>query len=159
MVIQEQQGLYFTPLTLAHIPQVLPIEQDAYPEPWTFNMLHDEINRAARYFCLMYEEGGALLGYGGFWILIDEAHITRITIAKEYQGRGLSKLLMKHLQQEAEASDVRYMRLEVRENNIPAIRLYNGLNFVQDGMRKGYYRHTNENAILMSKELGIGNCG
>lgn len=152
MAIQEQHALLFTPLTLDHIPHVLHIERDAYPEPWTFNMLRDEVDQAARYFCLMYRSG-TLVGYGGFWLLLDEAHITRITIVKEYRGRGLSKFLMTHILVQAKNSGARIARLEVREKNLPAIRLYDGLGFVREGLRKGYYQHTKEDALLMSKEL------
>ena len=141
-----------------HIPHVLHIERDAYPEPWTFNMLRDEVDQAARYFCLMYEQD-ILVGYGGFWMLLDEAHITRVTIVNEQRGRGLSKILTQHILERASVSGARYARLEVRESNTPAIRLYESLGFVQDGFRKGYYQHTNENAILMSKELEPKNCG
>lgn len=157
MAIQEQQTLYFTPLTLDHVPHVLHIERDAYPEPWTFNMLRDEVDQASRYFCLMYEQD-ILVGYGGFWMLLDEAHITRVTIVSEQRGRGLSRILTHHILDKAVASGARYARLEVRENNTPALRLYDGLGFIRDGLRKGYYQHTNENAILMSKSLGIQHC-
>ena len=152
MAIQEQHVLSFTPLTLDHIPHVLHIERDAYPEPWTFNMLRDEVDQPARYFCLMYRRG-ILTGYGGFWLLLDEAHITRVTIAKEYRGRGFSKFLMTHILVQAKKDGACIARLEVREKNLPAIRLYDGLGFVREGIRKGYYQHTNEDAVLMSKEL------
>jgi len=152
MAIQEQYALSFIPLTLEHIPLVLHIERDAYPEPWTFNMLRDEVDQQARYFCLMYRKG-VLAGYGGFWLLLDEAHITRVTIVNEYRGRGLSKFLMAHILAQAQKNGARIARLEVREKNLPAIRLYDGLGFMREGIRKGYYQHTNENALLMSKEL------
>ena len=92
-------------------------------------------------------------GYAGFWLLLDEAHITRVTVVREQRGRGLSKLLMAHLLEKAKNDGARVARLEVREGNLPAINLYDGLGFVCDGLRKGYYQHTNENAVLMSKEL------
>ena len=155
MAIQEEQALYFIPLTLDHVPHVLHIERDAYPEPWTFNMLRAEVDQVARYFCLMYEQE-ILVGYGGFWMLLDEAHITRVTIVSAQRGRGLSKILTRHILDQAVKSGARFARLEVRENNSPALRLYDGLGFVRDGLRKGYYQRTNENAILMSKELEIG---
>jgi [ribosomal protein S18]-alanine N-acetyltransferase len=152
MAIQEQQTLFFRPLTMDHIPHVLRIERDAYPEPWTFNMLRDEVDQVARYFCLMYDKD-VLAGYGGYWLLLDEAHITRVTIVRDRRGCGLSKMLMEHILTQAKSAGACVARLEVRENNIYAIRLYEGLGFIRDGLRKGYYQHTNENALLMSKEL------
>ena len=43
--------------------------------------------------------------------------------------------------------------LEVRESNAPAIGLYTELGFRTVGRRKGYYAKTNENALVMMKDL------
>lgn len=152
MAAIEQAAYHFTPLTLNHIPHVAHIEQEAYPEPWTFNMLRQEIDSERGYFCLMYS-GERIAGYGGFWMLLDEAHITRVTIVSDLRGQGLSKILMKHLLNQAMLRDARFVRLEVREKNEYAIRLYQGLGFEEDGIRRGYYQRTNENAVLMSRAL------
>ena len=41
--------------------------------------------------------------------------------------------------------------MEVRESNLPAIRLYESLSFTQIGIRKAYYDNPKENAIIMRK--------
>ncbi len=152
MAIQEQQSLYFTPMTLGHIPHVLHIERDAYPEPWTFNMLRKELENECSYFCLMYEDN-MLAGYGGYWLILDEAHVTRVTVTPVRRGKGLSKMLMHHIMRRAENAGARCLRLEVRESNIAAIRLYETLGFLTEGRRIGYYQRSNENALVMSKEI------
>jgi len=148
--------LYFTPLTLGHIPHVLHIERDSYPEPWTFNMLRNELENASGYFCLMYENN-ILAGYGGYWLMLDEAHVTRVTIVGSRRGRGLSKALMLHLMEHAKEKGAVQMRLEVRENNAPAIGLYENLGFEVEGRRLRYYQRSNENALVMVKRLAADN--
>jgi ribosomal-protein-alanine N-acetyltransferase len=152
MAILDSPPMQFSPLTLMHIPHVLHIEQEAYPEPWSFNMLRQEISNENGYFCLIHSEE-QLMGYGGFWMLLDEAHITRVTIIAPLRGRGFSKVLMNHLLEKARERDAKFVRLEVRESNTPAIRLYSGLGFSSEGRRIGYYQRTNENALLMSRPL------
>ena len=44
---------------------------------------------------------------------------------------------------------VKYITLEVRESNLPAILLYEKFLFEYIGMRKNYYQDNGENAIIM----------
>lgn len=53
--------------------------------------------------------------------------------------------------QKSAASGVENFTLEVRESNLPAIRLYESLGFVTEGIRKNFYRNPNENALIMWK--------
>ncbi len=152
MAVQPKEALEFSSLKLSHIPYVLHVERDAYPEPWTYEMLRQELDNPNAYFCLMHLEG-ALVGYGGFWLLVDEAHITRVTILSDRRGQGLSKHLMAHLLEQAVIRGALEARLEVRENNAVAINLYRALDFAEEGRRLGYYRNTNENAIVMARKL------
>ena len=46
-----------------------------------------------------------------------------------------------------------FLTLEVRESNLPAIRLYEKLGFQVVGRRKNYYREEHEDALLMTVEF------
>ena len=43
--------------------------------------------------------------------------------------------------------------LEVRASNAAAIGLYEKYGFVRNGLRKGYYSHPKEDAVLMSARI------
>ena len=47
---------------------------------------------------------------------------------------------------------VKYLTLEVRVSNIPAIKLYEKYGFQSLGTRKGYYQDNNEDALIMWTE-------
>ena len=47
---------------------------------------------------------------------------------------------------------VKYLTLEVRVSNIPAINLYEKYSFKSLGTRKGYYQNNNEDALIMWTE-------
>ena len=47
------------------------------------------------------------------------------------------------------------LRLEVRESNLAAIRLYENNGFARTGKRPGYYDHPQEAALLMQRMLAI----
>ena len=43
--------------------------------------------------------------------------------------------------------------LEVRRSNVPAQRLYETLGFKETGVRKNYYSHPEEDALVLSLEM------
>lgn len=152
MSLSEDTLLEFVSLRAEHIPILLEIENEAYPDPWTEGMFRQEIHSNASYFYLAFHRD-ALIGYGGFWLVVDEAHITKVTITAPYRGMGHGKLLLRFLLEKAAQLGAHTIRLEVRESNEPARRLYTGLGFEEIGLRRGYYAQTNETAVVMSQSL------
>ena len=96
-----------------------------------------------------------MIGYSGVWIVSDSATVTKVSIAKEKQGKGLSNLLMKDLIQRVIDANCEYISLEVRVSNKKAIKLYEKYGFEQVGVRKKYYTD-GEDACAMVKKFGKG---
>jgi len=144
--------LRMAPLAADHIPQLMVIEQEAYPDPWTHGMLRQEIENGAAYFYVATLHN-RIVGYGGFWLLLDEAHITKVTVAKPYRKRGIGARIMRYLLRRAKTLGAASMRLEVRESNEAARHLYGQLGFEQVGIRRGYYTKTGESAVVMMKPI------
>ncbi len=146
-----------TRLDYAHISEkylsaIMEIEKEAYPEPWTIGMFREELRSKRSYFYLAFVEG-ELVGYSGFWLVLDEAHITSLTVAAQYRGAGYGREQLMHLLSVGEEKDVRAFTLEVRESNEPARKLYESAGFHRAGLRKGYYATTGEDAVVMMKEV------
>ena len=135
-----------------HIEALLEIEIEAYPDPWTRGMFRQELVNPASRFFVAYE-GERLVGYGGFWFVVDEAHITKLTVIPACRRRGLGEVLLRFLLSESTQVGATTARLEVRESNEPARHLYDRLGFTEVGIRKGYYRRTGEAAVVMVKTL------
>lgn len=138
--------------TAADLADLLPIEHEAYPDPWTQGMLLQEIQGLSSHFFVM-QLGEVLVGYGGFWLVLDEAHITKVTVAAPWRGRGLGRYLMRYLLNTARSNGAAVARLEVRAANASAIALYEDLGFGRIGVRHGYYAATNEDAVVMQRML------
>jgi len=152
MSVSERSRLEFVPLGIHHIPELLEIENEAYPDPWRQGMFRQEITNATSCFIVAFQEDD-IVGYGGFWLLLDEAHITKVTVAAAHRGKGLGHELLVHLLEKARERGATCARLEVREHNAPARRLYERMGFQSVGLRKGYYAITNETAVVMAKNL------
>lgn len=95
-----------------------------------------------------------VVGYGGLWLMVDEAHVTSVAVRPEFRGKGLGQLLMLALFDVALQRSARWLTLEVRIGNTAALRLYKKLGFREAGIRPRYYTDNNEDAVIMwSEEL------
>jgi len=145
-------SLRYVPLDKALLPALLPLEHEAYPDPWTQGMFFQEIRNGGSHFYVAFLDD-MLVAYGGFWIILDEIHITKLTVAQMQRGQGIGKKFMRFLEQRGWQAGGRIVRLEVRESNTPARKLYGGLGFEEIGVRKDYYTVSREHAIVMAKNL------
>lgn len=130
------------------IEDILEIEEEAFTTPWSEEAFKSEIkNNLAHY--LVVEIDGRVVGYGGVWLIIDEAHITNIAVLQDYKGKGIGNKILTGLIEYSTSLGIRNMTLEVRESNFVARRLYEKHGFVSYGIRPKYYVDDNEDAIIM----------
>lgn len=138
------------------ISQVVEIEKQSFFSPWSAYAFKCELadNEFAYYLVVTTEDNlEQVLGYGGMWVIIDEAHITNIAIAPEARGKNLGELLLKGLEVVAIENGAVRMTLEVRVSNEKAKALYKRRGFVPTGIRPNYYVDGNEDALIMWKEF------
>ncbi|PKM41459.1 MAG: ribosomal-protein-alanine N-acetyltransferase [Firmicutes bacterium HGW-Firmicutes-9] len=141
-------GEIIRPMERADVSRVHEIECTCFRSPWSKLALLGELrNEVARY--LVMEVDGVICGYGGMWVLFEEAHVTNVAIMPDYRGTGRGKRLMLAMMRLAVKNGAEKMTLEVRESNLVAQRLYMGLDFEQNGFRPGYYSDTGEGAKLL----------
>jgi len=133
------------------LDEIIKIEEAIYKDKWTKEAyLQDLTNDIA--FNYVLEHDGVIIGYYGFWIMFDNIDITKVSIRKELQGKGLSNILMEDMFTRISNLDVETITLEVRVSNEKAINLYSKYGFKKISVRKKYYEG-NEDAIIMQKSL------
>jgi [ribosomal protein S18]-alanine N-acetyltransferase len=147
-----RSALEYENLREDHVAGLIDIELDAYPEPWTERMFREEARNPRSYFFVARLHGD-IAGYGGFWLVLDEVHITSVTIRRELRRLGYGRELLEHLIATARVAGGRVATLEVRESNEAARQLYGSMGFEPVGVRKGYYPRSGEDAIVMSLAL------
>ncbi|NLO22690.1 MAG: ribosomal protein S18-alanine N-acetyltransferase [Syntrophomonadaceae bacterium] len=139
-------------MTAQDLDGVMQVELESFPLPWSRASYLGELkNTFANY--LVCDVGGQIVGFGGIWVVFEEAHITNVAIASEHRQRGLGKLLMDRLEAIAREKRAQRILLEVRTSNYPAQSMYNSLGFIPTGLRKEYYTDNKEDAIIMTKFL------
>lgn len=101
--------------------------------------------------------GNDLAAMGAFWQILEEAHITLLAVGNLYRQRGLGKLVLQSLLEEAYQRQLERATLEVRASNTIAINLYSQFGFEEAGRRKRYYPDREDALILWLN--GLGNVG
>ena len=140
-------------MTKDDVEDVVKIEEEAYGKHhWAKSSFYDEMsNNLAKYYVAKLPSG-EIAGYAGTWHIIDEGHITTIAVKKEYLRNHIGETIIKAIIDDCYRDNVKYLTLEVRVSNIPAIKLYEKYGFQSLGTRKGYYQDNNEDALIMWTE-------
>lgn len=126
------------------------IEAMTFEHGWTRENLRKEIS-ASFSVVLVAEVENEIAGYISAWKITGEIQINRLAVIADYRRRGIARRLIEALIQNCKMTAPYKILLEVREKNLAARALYGSVGFIENGIRKGYYR--NDNAILLEKEI------
>lgn len=135
------------------VESVVELEEKSYGKHhWSKESFYNELaNDLSRYYCAK-DENGKILGYCGCWHIFEEAHITTLSVDPDCRRQKIAQSLLIRLIDDCYEDKIKYITLEVRETNIPAIALYEKNGFTSIGTRKGYYQDNNEDALIMFTE-------
>jgi ribosomal-protein-alanine N-acetyltransferase len=93
-----------------------------------------------------------IVATAGFWMMVDEAHITTLAIRNAYRRRGIGERLLIQIIEMAVQLNANVVTLEVRISNKQAQALYEKYGFQKVGIRKAYYTDNGEDAVLMTTD-------
>ena len=150
------------PMRPRHIGQIMAIERDAYPRPWSATVFHDELREArhGRRHYLVARRGRTVLGYGGIMLVATssggdpgEAHITNIAVHPDERRSGLATRLLGALAREAIDRGCAAWTLEVRSTSHGAQQLYRRFGFVPAGVRKKYYENDIDAIVMWCQDI------
>jgi ribosomal-protein-alanine N-acetyltransferase len=89
------------------------------------------------------------LGYAGFWLFVDEIHISTIAVSHQWRRRGLGELLLMALLDRGAEQGIHRVTLEVRVSNLAAQALYEHAGFEITSRQRRYYADNDEDAYIM----------
>ena len=157
------------PMALSDLDEVMSIEQASFSSPWSRRAYRYEIVENEHSTMLVARPAPELfarpagwlrrlgllapapvLGYAGFWLLVDDAHVATIAVHPGWRRRGLGELLLVSLIKQAVAQGAGRATLEVRVSNRAAQALYDKYDFRIVERRRRYYSDNNEDAYLMA---------
>ena len=137
-----------------HISSVAELERSCFSSPISeANLRALLLGGIGKGFVCIETKSGNISAYGGVIVAAGEAQILNIATHENFRRQGLGRLVVKSILEYSEALGAEYITLEVRENNLPAIRLYESLGFFEVGKIKDYYVSPKENALILKKDL------
>lgn len=155
------------PMRLRHIGQIMAIEGDAYPRPWTANVFHDELreSRTGRRHYVVARRGRTVIGYGGVMFTGavggsggsgdsgDEAHVTNIAVHPDERRTGVATRILLSLAHTAIRRGCTAWTLEVRATSDGAQALYRRFGFVPAGIRTKYYENGIDAIVMWCHDI------
>ncbi len=149
------QGLSLHQMHRRDLKAVLEIEKRVFPEPWSATIFGSELALRHGRSYRVARLGRRIVGYRGLMLTGEEAHVTTIAVAPEFQRRGVATVLLLDAVQVSIESGADQLSLEVAFSNQAAQALYRRFGMAPVGVRKGYYQMTGEDAYVMFA-YGIG---
>lgn len=137
----------YRPMQEADLEAAAALEAAAFSRPWQRKDFADAL-QSRNYLYYVAEEDGRLLAMAGLILTVDEADLTNVTTAEDCRGWGIAAGLLRALMEAARAGGIHAFTLEVRAGNAAAIRLYESLGFVREGIRKHFYTAPAEDAYI-----------
>ena len=132
------------------LKQVLMIEVQSYPTPWSRSHFTDELAKPyARCLVLTDDETDSIvIGYIAYWLQAEGVSLLNVAVDPKWRGFGFGMMLMQAMIREAVKEDISRIVLEVRESNTNAIALYESIGFKITHVRKKFYAD-GETALVM----------
>jgi len=150
--------LRLRPMGWRDIPAAAALERASFPEDaWSEATWWAELaGRPRRHYTVAQDETDALAGYAGVDLAGEVADVMTIAVDPSRRGAGLGPRLLRHLLERATTSGARQVLLEVRADNPAAIAMYERHRFEVVHTRRGYYRPSGVDALVMRREVCPG---
>lgn len=148
---KNKQAIEISPLTIADLEQVMEIEPVAFgSHHWTKQSFMNELlNPSGYYYAAREAESERVLGYSGFWLIGEEAHITTLAVHPDHRRLYVGERLLINDIIQARKVGADWVTLEVRISNDSAQRLYGKYSFRSLGVRRNYYQDNDEDAMVL----------
>jgi [ribosomal protein S18]-alanine N-acetyltransferase len=138
------------------IDQIVAIERDSFPTPWSANIFRSEITSPISRMLVARvdrDAEGRVAGYLVYWRVVDETHLHNIAVRRDMRRQGIASQLLGEAVRCSRSEGARWLTLEVRRSNLAAQRFYEKFGFSVRGIRPGYYTDTREDALIMWADL------
>lgn len=137
-------------MTIKDLDAVSNLEKESFSVPWSLASFEDTLDKEYYAFYVAYN-GAEHIATAGMTYTKPEADISNVCVKASYKCKGVATKLLTFMMNEAKNEGITEFTLEVRAQNEPAIKLYEKLGFVSEGIRKNFYTNPADDAMIMWK--------
>jgi ribosomal-protein-alanine N-acetyltransferase len=134
------------------IPVIQRLETEAFEFTWDEKTFLRELGRDNGV-TVVTESDGEVMGAALLVWAETEVQLNSLVISSEYRGRGIARTLLGQMMAWCRSAGLEWFTLEVKWDNLPALRLYRHFGFVTTARRKGYYRDGRDARIMWAGHL------
>ncbi len=113
----------------------------------SYNSLKEDLNSNNKTYYIA-KDNNNIIGFVGLCLLVDNIDIDYILVKDEFKRKHIASSLLEYALEYCKSKNITKVFLEVRESNIPAIKLYEKFNFKNISIRKNYYPDNKEDALI-----------
>ena len=124
------------------------LEEEIFSDAWSYRDVQDLICTEGS-MCFSAIDNGEVIAYVIGRLIAPEGEIYRVAVKPEKRQRGIGYRLLDYAVKTSKGQGLERLFLEVRSQNVPAIKLYTSYGFKQIGLRKGYYKNPADDAVIM----------
>lgn len=125
------------------------IESKCFSQPWVFEAFLMELDNPHA-INLVGELNGEVVSYINARCVIDDVAITNVATDEQVRNKGVATAVMREFLKQCDELGAKTISLEVRASNHIAITFYHKFGFMEVGLRKNFYQHPTEDAVVMA---------
>ncbi len=154
-LVSEGASATLRPMRESDLLQVVSIERDWAPKPWSVDTFRNELGIPFSRALVAHDAGapGVVGGYLVRWLVAGEVHLLSLAVERHRRRHGIGSFLLDVLLAEARAESADLVTLEVEASNVSALRLYESRGFARARTRRNYYGGGRD-AVVMDRRLG-----
>ena len=145
--------------TVADAARMCAIERAASTVPWPLSAFESELSSEHGDSYVALDGSGNVCAYIVSIMISDEVHIHNLATREHFRRRGIAARLIDRVTDMALRQGIQKAYLEVRSRNGAAIGLYEKCGFFVQFIRKKYYSDDQDDALIMTKNIGLGSVG
>ena len=135
-------------MTEDDIPRMAGLERIIFTDPWSEKVYRETLALPDVEYVVAVDDD-TIVGGAGVRNIVGTGEITNVMLLPEYRGKGLGRKIVEEVIERGRRLGAEEFTLEARASNASAIKLYEKLGFVNEGIRPGFYNNPKEDAAIM----------
>lgn len=151
MTAQTQDDYYhIRKMCKSDLEKVTALEAACFSMPWKYRDFEEALTNPHRVYLVAETDDKEIIGGCMLTEIAGEGDISNVAVDKRFRGRHIATaLLQRLLEYGKEEYHINAFTLEVRSKNTAAIKLYEKLGFVSEGIRPNFYDKPKDDAVIM----------
>lgn len=150
MKAEEKQRVHIRWAIRRDMPEILAIEGEAFPYPWTEEQFINCL-RQRNCIAMVAEHGDRVVGYMVYELLKARLQLLNFAVDADYRRQGVGRMMCDKLYNKLSSHRRTHITCEIREGNLDAQMFFRAMGYRAVSVLRDFYDDTDEDAYLMRR--------